>query len=377
MPLELFDSVAVNDASVRLTDDGYLVADARVARTGVQEYLGSELGRPDLAVVRVYRPAEAVFANDAMRSYAHRPMTNDHRGTITADNWREHSIGQTGGEVVRDGDYVRVPLVLMDRAAVDDWRAGKRELSMGYSAKIEFRDGVTPDGQPYNAVATEMKMNHLALVDRARGGESLKIGDRGAPRNIAPQNPGGSKMPDTRTVMHDGISIETTPQGAQVIEQLQTKLADMRTAADTARTAHQTALADRDSQVTKLTAERDAALGKVLTDAQIDKLVAERADLLATAKSLNDADYTGKSAGEIKRAVVVAKLGDAAVAGKDDAYVAARFDILAEDAKASNGDPVVRAMGDAASRARQPQDNGHAARMDRLQNAWKSQGSKA
>lgn len=34
--------------STRRTADGYLVADAKVARTGVQEYLGSELGRPDM-----------------------------------------------------------------------------------------------------------------------------------------------------------------------------------------------------------------------------------------------------------------------------------------------------------------------------------------
>ena len=37
------DSVPVT--GVRRTEDGYLVAEARVARTGIQDYLGTEIGR--------------------------------------------------------------------------------------------------------------------------------------------------------------------------------------------------------------------------------------------------------------------------------------------------------------------------------------------
>ncbi len=40
----------------RTTQDGYLVAAARIARTGVQTYSGAEMGRTDLATVRVWRP---------------------------------------------------------------------------------------------------------------------------------------------------------------------------------------------------------------------------------------------------------------------------------------------------------------------------------
>ncbi|WP_312879867.1 DUF2213 domain-containing protein [Phyllobacterium trifolii] len=35
---------AVTVAGKRRRDDGYLVADARIARTGIQNYLGSEVG---------------------------------------------------------------------------------------------------------------------------------------------------------------------------------------------------------------------------------------------------------------------------------------------------------------------------------------------
>ena len=176
--MELHDAVAVDDAATRITGDGYLVSSARVARTGIQDYAGHELDRPDMPNVRVYRPESEVFAADALRSYAHRPVTNNHPDeNVDVNNWKRYGAGMTGDEVMRDGEYIRVPLTLMDAEAVNDFRAGKRELSMGYSCQIDFQDGVTPDGEQYDAIQSKLRMNHLALVDRARGGEGLKIGD--------------------------------------------------------------------------------------------------------------------------------------------------------------------------------------------------------
>ncbi|WJI14943.1 DUF2213 domain-containing protein [Pseudoxanthomonas winnipegensis] len=160
----------------RRTADGYLVGDAKVARVGVQQYLGRELGRPDLSVVRVYRPAEEVFRDATMRSFAHRPVTLDHPGEmVDSSNWRKVAAGQVGDQVVRDGEFVRVPLVLMDADAIRAWESGKRELSMGYTAEIVFGDGVTPDGEHYDAKQVNIMANHLAIVDVARGGPQLRL----------------------------------------------------------------------------------------------------------------------------------------------------------------------------------------------------------
>ncbi|MGO4129885.1 DUF2213 domain-containing protein, partial [Inquilinus sp. YAF38] len=162
----------------RTTQDGYLVAAARIARTGVQTYSGAEMGRTDLAAVRVWRPEEEVFAADALASMAHRPVTLDHPvEPVTAANWKAHSVGQVGGEVARDGDYIRVPLVLMDRAAVDAVIAGKRQLSVGYAAEIDWTPGTTPAGEAYDAVQRRIRANHLAVVDAARAGPACRIGD--------------------------------------------------------------------------------------------------------------------------------------------------------------------------------------------------------
>jgi len=329
----MFLTDSVTASNVRRTADGYLVADAKVARTGIQEYLGSEVGKPEMPIVRVYRPESSVFADSAMRSYAYRPMTNDHPGGegVNSKNWKDVAIGQTGSEVLRDGEFVRVPLVLMDAKAIADYESGKRELSMGYGAELTFQDGVTDKGEAYDAILGPMTMNHLALVDRARGGEHLRIGDTKQP------NPtGGHDMADVlRKLLVDGLTIEVTEQGAQAIEKLNGKLADAATATKTLADAHAVALAGKDDQLSKLQAALDDATSKLLTDAQIDARVKERADLIGVAKNIADGDYTGKSAGEIRKAAVIAKLGDAEIAGKSDAYIEARFDILAKDSASS------------------------------------------
>jgi hypothetical protein len=355
---------------VRRTTDGYLVAVAKVARIGVQDYLGSEVGKPEMPLVRVYRPPEAVFAEDAMRSYAFRPMTNDHHGEVNADNWKELAVGNTGAEVLRDGDFVQVPLVLMDANTIRDYEAGKRELSMGLEASVVFQDGVTPEGEPYDAIVTDMRMNHLALVDKARGGEQLRIGDSRSPAAKPPAQKlkGGHDMADAlRKLLVDGLSIEVTEQGEQVIQKLQKQLADAGIQVKTLTDSHTAALAAKDGELAKKDAEIDGLKGKILNDAAIDKLVTERADLLALAVQIADGDYTGKSPAEIRKAVVVAKLGDAAIAGKTEAYIDARFDLLVEDA---NVDPVRRVLGDRKTTIA-PTDNGQSTYEARLNDAWK------
>ena len=143
-----------------------------------------------------------------------------------------------------------------------------------------------------------------------------------------------------RTVIVDGLSVQTTDQGAQAIDKLTKQLADAGVNIKTLTDAHAAALAAKDGELAKKDAEIDDLKTKQLSDADIDKRVKDRADLITKAKSIADADYTGKSDAEIRKAVVVAKLGDAAVAGKADAYVDARFEILVEDAaKSPANDP--------------------------------------
>jgi hypothetical protein len=261
---------------------------------------------------------------------------------------------------------VVVPLVLMDAGAIKDYEDGKRELSMGYEAEIVFEDGVTPDGQPYDAIQRGMRMNHLALVDRARGGAELRIGDSN-PSSTRNQPMNETKM---KTVLVDGLSVETTDAGAQAIAKLQGDIAARDTAAVSTQKAHNEAIAAKDAELAKKDAEIAKLQAQVLTDAQIDERVKGRADLIASATRIAAGDYAGKSETEIKRAACVAKLGDAAIKDKPQAYVDARFDILLEEA--SKNTPARDALGNVV------RDAGNGGEVDsqaqyeaRLKDAWK------
>jgi len=350
----------VSTSAVRKTSDGYLVADAAVARTGIQNYLGKEVGKPDMPIVRVYRPQESVFAKDAMKTYAHRPMTNDHPSVaVNADNWKDYAVGQTGGDVMRDGEFVRVPLVLMDQNAINDWESGKVELSMGYSADIVFKAGVTDSGEEYDAIQTNLHMNHLALVNKARGGDKLRIGDSGNADIIHPAQPNeGGHMADLRKVLVDGLPVETTVDGETAINLLKARVADAETTQATLVSDHAKAVAAKDAEIAKKDAEIDALKGKVMDAAALDAAVTARADLIAKAKTVADQDYAGKSEAEIRKMAVAKKFGDAAIAGKSDDYVSARFDIAVEDS--ASADPVRQAVKDGVTQV-QVKDNGYAA----------------
>lgn len=338
----LTDSVEISKP--RMTREGYLAAEARVARTGIQNYLAGELGLdgdPN-RVIRVYRPPEEVFAVDSMASYAHRPITIEHPSKLVdSKNWKEHATGQTGDEVMRDGEFVRVPILLMDNDAIEAWKRGVKELSMGYTMDLDVVDGVTPEGESYDAVQRNLRMNHLALVAQARGGSQLKLGDN---------KPEDSNM-ELQKVTVDGLSVDTTPQGAEAIRKLQKeldekekKLDEMKKEHDEEKKEHDEDLEKKDKELAAKDAEIDALKSKILDADALDAAVRERADLISKAKLIADSDYTGLSPADIRKKAVSAALGDrAAIDEKSEAYIEARFDTLVEDA---NADPVRRTLRD-------------------------------
>lgn len=348
---------AVTVAGTRRTEDGYLVAEARCVRTGIQVYAGDEVGKPELKTVRVYRGPDQVFADGSLQSFSHAPVTVNHpKEMVTADTWRDLAVGEVSTAAKKDGEWIMLPLILKDAAAIKSVEDGKRELSAGYSCTLDWTPGNAPDGQAFDAQQQDIKINHLALVDRARAGSKARIGDGATSWGASPVIPEKEPtMTTLKTVTVDGIPIEVTDQGATVIATLQQRLADATAASTKVLADHATALATKDGELAKKDAEIDALKAKVVDGAALDKLVADRAKLVGLATVIaKDVKTDGMTDAAIRRAVVIAKLGDAAVKDKADAYVDARFDILAEDAlKIGNGniDPMTRALGD---RTQQP-----------------------
>ncbi|NSZ57781.1 DUF2213 domain-containing protein [Agrobacterium tumefaciens] len=367
---------AVTVSGTRRTADGYLIAEAKSVRTGIQLYSGDEVGKPSMPIVRVYRPADQVFADASLQSFTHAPVTMNHPDeAVTAENWKDLAIGEVSTAAKKDGEWVHLPLILKDAKAIADVEAGKRELSAGYTCELVWGDGVTPEGQQFDATQTNIKINHLAVVTRARAGSQARIGD-GASWGAAPFTPDHNPKKETimtlKTVTVDGIPVEVTDQGAVVIGTLQTRLADANAKAEKAEAAHTAALAAKDAELAKKDAELDAVKAKVLSDADLDKRVQDRADLITVAKAIaKDVKTEGLSDAAIRKAVVVAKIGDAAIAGKSEAYIDARFDHLVEDAAKGASDPFAAVVKDG---VKQTDTNtistAHKAMTDHLTSAW-------
>lgn len=345
-------------AGVTEMPDGSLRVDARAARTGVQMYLAREIGLTGDRLVPVYRPEDVVFDRRAIEGFASVPVTVGHPAApVTADNWRDVAVGETEQDIVRDGEHVRVSFRVRDAAAVAGIKAGLRDISMGYYSGVTLRDGVAPDGTPYEAVQTgPIQIDHLALVPRGRAMTTRigdEAGDAGKDRAWGAAPITDARKEDvmaTRKIMVDGLEVETTDAGATAIARLQKDAeAQAKRLAD-AEAAHKAALDAKAEEVGALKAALQEAKDALPTPAALERLAAERAALVADAKRLADGVETaGKSAADIRRAAVAARLGDAAMTGDDgkpitDAEVAGMFRALARTG--APADPARRAVAD-------------------------------
>ena len=340
-------------AGTRKTQDGYLVAEAFVARTGIQVYAAHEMGLTGDGVVRVYRPEDEVKAPASVRTYTHAPITMGHPSeAVTKDNWADLAKGEVSTEAEWVDGKLRLPLIVKDAGAIAAIEAGTRELSAGYTSVIDHTPGTTDEGEEYDAIQRDIRINHLAIVPRGRAGIA-RIGDNadtGKDRATWGASPILQAKKEVRQMADTMQTVVLGDQAVQVSAADTAKIeafkASQAKALSDAETAHKAALAAKDAELATKDAEIEKMKAAALSGADLDKRVADRAKLIGdAAKIAKDVKVDGLSDAEIRKAVVTAKLGDAAITDKSDAYIEARFDVLAEDA---GKDPVADAIKSAA-----------------------------
>lgn len=159
---------------------------ACIARSGIQYYLLSELpnlklnGIPreyrDLKVFAVYRPSFVL--EDAKEKFIGKPIRIEHQWIYSEDD--KDIIGHIGSEVKIKHQKGEVALYSPLEIDSDEKLPSFKELSPGYEAVNKWQPGVTPSGEEYQIVCTEITdINHLAIVETARGGKDMKILDGG------------------------------------------------------------------------------------------------------------------------------------------------------------------------------------------------------
>ncbi|WP_287003400.1 DUF2213 domain-containing protein [Sphingobium sp.] len=334
----LFSDALTLDAP-RRTSDGYMAVRAKAARTGTYAYLGSEIdpenrhGLRDAGMVNVLRDAAAVFDPLSAHSFIGKPITDNHPTVaVNAKNWRDHARGTVMGAKWEEGGYLAFDLMLTDADTIDAVDAGKRELSNGYAAELQFGDFDGPGGVKCVAKQIAIKGNHVAIVDRGRAGPSCAITDSVA---ICDANPAAvsafTQEKQVKKIVLDGLQVDLSD--AEAVSAAISKLQDKAAQAETA-------LTDAKGQISTLQGEK-AVLEKKLADANAeltpakqDQRVADRAALVTKAKLVKaDIVTDGKTDAEIRRAVVAFTLGDAEASALDDVGIAGAFAMAAKDAK--------------------------------------------
>jgi hypothetical protein len=163
------------------------VKKCRMLRSGIQIYARKEVPEKLLDELppearnkeffKVYRRPEAVIKH--LKDFNYIPLANDHPAVdITPDNRKEYEVGRAGGVAnvvtLDDGNvYVENDVIFDDPKTFEDYKNGKRQLSIGLQAVWTIADSNDYDFE----IIDFTNVNHVALVNRGRAGAQAKVMD--------------------------------------------------------------------------------------------------------------------------------------------------------------------------------------------------------
>jgi hypothetical protein len=160
------DSVPIE--KVEYTEEGYLIDNPVVTSVGIFDY-----HNPDGSTRRELRLPENVFAEESLASYEGKPVIITHKaGRVSKENVTDEIVGTILSKGIKDGEDVRAKIIIHDIDTVK--RSGFRKLSLGYDLVLDETPGEW-NGQQYDAIQTEIAINHLAVVREARAGDQARL----------------------------------------------------------------------------------------------------------------------------------------------------------------------------------------------------------
>lgn len=327
MQVTVFDRSTFKITEREYMDNGFLKVPGRVARTGIQEYLACELGLDGdpMRIIKVMRPEEEVFNADSLASYNGVDVTIEHPSKfVDSATYNQISKG-TALEAVRDGDFVKANLIIKSKDAIDAVQSGKVELSAGYSAVYDE----APADAPYDFIQRNIKINHIAIVDRARAGRQARLFDK---------DPNQPEKTMKKVVLDSGRSVELEDGATATLiqdsfDRLNAEVKELKDSKAELETVKATSDAQAE-KITKLEADLKAA-----TDSEaINKRIQEVAKVKDSAVKIAGKDFTCDSVDVmvIKRAALAVIRDSIEWDKKDDAYVTAAFDFADADMKKSD-----------------------------------------
>lgn len=313
-----YDSVPLKAS---FTEDGFLMDSPVVGRIGIQEYSNA-----DGSIRRELRLPEEVFSKDSLDSFKGKPVTISHpRKRVTADTAKvSRVVGSMLAEGRQAGDVVVTDLVVHDASAIEYARSGQaQELSLGYTCDTEDAPGIW-NGQPYDCIQRNIRVNHLALVKRGRAGVARLNLD--GDELFDEEEPSMANEKAGRIRLDSGIEYNADAEVVVAFEAIKGQ-----------KEVAEKSLGEAKTQIEALTGERDALKQKVDgLPAEIEqiKLDAIAEHKVAAQKRLKLDSFAQKIGVEAKdmtdrqlAEAVLLKAAKVDVKDKSDAYVDAALDV--------------------------------------------------
>lgn len=242
------------------TPEGYFQAEAIFARDGILEYR-----TPDGKVRRELRKPET--NKEALTGFGLKPISLEHPPVlINSENAKQYSVGLSDSTVYYDpSGFVRGVITVTDSEAVKSINDGKTlQISAGYKCNIDPTPGVW-QGQHYDAIQTDLDVNHIALTQRGRAGEEVKICfDSIGQEDIAFQIVEDKKRMARVTI--DSVTYDDIPEtfasiAGQKIQEYE-KARNRIDSLESEKITFESQVSELKKQVSDLEEERDRTLGR-------------------------------------------------------------------------------------------------------------------
>lgn len=342
------------------TEEGFLKGVASVTNIGVFPYL-----KADGSWEWELRHPDDVFAKESLDSLKMKPITNDHPDElVTPENIAKYQVGNIGNDIrAWDGIHVAVDMVIQKKDAIDAIVLGKRGFSCGYTCDLVDESG-TYLGVPYTKRQTNIRYNHLSLVNEGRAGEDARIKldttdalrmDTADPRlhkqdatnYVAENKTLEETMDNLKTISIDSVDYQADEAVLNVLKDTKSTLSAKENELASVKADKATLEATRDSLKEKLDGvqkELEALKATQLDETAINAKVLARIALLDSAREAEVEVQNDASEMDIKKAVIGKVFAKVALDGKEDVYIHAMYDCAiaeltqkkADDANAGN-----------------------------------------
>ena len=254
------ETLAIDAESKRTYDEnGFLhVSISPLTRVQVAPYRGceipgwQELGLEPERIYKGYRPASELSKPETIESVNGIPIQLAHHMDYADNPAKMTRVGSTGTDGAFHEPFLTNSLHIQDKNAIDRINDGSmRELSLAYRYKPVFKSGVSPDGEKYDFLMTDISANHLALVDEGRAGHEVLVYDSKIGETMAEN----TEMKAPQATDDDAVEKKEVALAEQVKQGAQ-KLIDLH-AAPEEHEPHEESVGDDD---------KDAEIAAILDD---------------------------------------------------------------------------------------------------------------